>query len=460
MSAIRVTGLVVAAILSGSTLPGCGSLYLHSDQAGDATAKAKTELDKVDVAALFDNEAAYLDDLEKRENAAVTESLGARRDGELLKMMRGVAAAEGGDGREYLGLLVDDELGSLVGVSDRALTPKFSEIIADGRLDVTKGKSPAEAFAAAFAAKGNHLAGGSALQMALDAAAQREKDRKDKQEAARQALEQLNQDLATAATEMSGGKRNQEAFEALLAKLNDFLKKAKEQGNPYVGELISESFGERLDELIRVTDPKDLDGPPDTKTRATIAFVHALYGVGDAYSNPPRVPHPNALAVAQSWLRYEASHAEIELEEARSVEAAHTTRLLALTERIYHLSLAGQELESIARTPKPAERQGFSRLLNGGDRVANRAASAALYHYASAWNRGAIPVQQVDEVTLPLIERRAKLRQSRQAGEVWLGTLKPAVATLAAYGEGGLDPHVLAELLEVLGVGAIAVGVN
>jgi hypothetical protein len=460
VSAIRVAGLVVAAILSGSSLTGCGSIYLHSEASKEATANAKTELDKVDVGALFDNEAAYLDELEKRENAAVAESLGARRDRELLRVMRGVPADDGGDGRVYLGLLIDNDLNSLVGVSDRAQQQKFSAVIADGRLDVTKGKAPAAAFADAFAAKGNQLGAGSALERAIAAALQREKARQGKEEEARKAIKELNDDMDAAAKEMSEGNRNQDKFGALLAKLNDFLKKAKDAGNPYVGEYISEAFGERLDELIRVTDPKDLDGTPDTKTRATIAFVHALYGVGDAFSNPPRVPHPNALAVAQAWLRYEASHAEIELKEARSMEAAHTTRLLALTERIYHLSLAGQELESIARTPKPEENKGLSRLLNGNDVAANRAASAALYHYASAWNRGAIPVQQVDEVTVALIERRAKLQQSRKAGEVWLGALKPAVATLAAYGEGGLDPKVLADLLQVLGVGAIAVGVN
>jgi hypothetical protein len=53
-----VRSLITATCLV-STVCGCKSLYLHSDAAQQATASAKAELDKVDVASVFDNEVAY-----------------------------------------------------------------------------------------------------------------------------------------------------------------------------------------------------------------------------------------------------------------------------------------------------------------------------------------------------------------------------------------------------------------
>jgi hypothetical protein len=80
-------------------LGGCGSLYVRSEAVKESTAKAKAELDKVNLAPLFDNEAKYLDELQQREYAAVADSLMAQRDADLLLALQGLQTT---DGRTFL----------------------------------------------------------------------------------------------------------------------------------------------------------------------------------------------------------------------------------------------------------------------------------------------------------------------------------------------------------------------
>ena len=463
---------VLAVAFIAPALCGCSSLYLHSASTQEATAEAKAELDKVSLTSVFDNEAAYLDELEKRENAAVAESLIAQRDASLLDMLQG-RDVEDGDGRRFMLTRIDGYLQTLAGTSDRGGKTKLWLVIDEARRKVNKANPFPKALDAALKSQRPLLKApdspptpelpspsGTTLDDALADALKATKDLADKQSVAEKAQSELNQQLDQAEKALAAGNVSQKTFTDLLAKVHSLLQQGKVDDNPFVAELVSESLQKKLDELIEVTDPKGIDQPQDSKARATIGFVHAAFGVGDAFSNPPRVPHPNALAATKAWLQYVASESEVQLAEARSKEVVAQAILAAVAEQVYFLSRAGDTLGPIATKPALAQNEGLSKLLADKSLATSRAANGALYYYAAAWTKGFIPAQQLNEVTNPLIERRAKLQQSRKSGEAWLGTLKPAVATLAAYGEGGVDPHVLAELLQVLGLGAIAVGVN
>jgi hypothetical protein len=468
-SARRIASRLLTTLLAALNLAGCGSLYLHSDETKQATAEAKAELDKVNLAAVFDNEAAYLDGLQQEENAAVAESLGAQRDRLLLTMLQGQPADR--DARQRMASLIDRYSKAVAGVSDRGKGAKLWQLIDDARGDVSDtiplAKALAEAMKdglarirAAPEADDRELLSpsGTTLDEAIAASQNAIDERKNKEAAARKAQEAFKNDLKAATEALAAGKATQATFTDLLTKFNDFLKKAKTEANPYIGEYVSESLVNEIADVISVTDPKDIDQPSDSKARAAIGFVHAAFGAGDAFSDPPRVPHPNAIAVAQAWFKYVASQASADLAQAQALEAVVHARLEAVTEQVYYLSRAGDALTHISKSPAPADGAGFSRLLTSA--ATKQQATAALHYFASAWTKGFIPDQQLKQVAGPLIERRAKLQQSRHAGEAWLGTLKPAVATLAAYGEGGIDPHLIAELLQVLGIAGIAVGVN
>lgn len=460
-------------ILLMPALTGCKSLYLHSDATQQATGKAKAELDKVNIAAVFDNEATYLENLQKIEYAAVADSLGAQRDAALLNMLQGMELKEADlDGRALMARRIDGYLKTLVGSTDRGSEAKLTQTINTARASVSKDKSLAKSLEEEIGKVRLLLAApageefpeigtpsNTTVTQAIEDVKNAAEDKKRKESEAKEKQKELQQALQDAAKSLSGGKPDQKAFDDALAEARDFLKKAREDANPYLGLFVTESLQKELDDFIKVIDPKDLDKPADSTARAGIAFVRAAVGVGDAFANPPRVPHPNALAATQAWLRYEASGFEISLRAVKAKEAALNARLNAVVEQVYYLSRAGQSLQHVYDKPAHKNSEGMARLLESKGKPA-RDASEALYYYSLAWSKGFIPTRQINEVSLPLIDRQAKLQLSRQAGEAWLGTLKPAVATLAAYGEGGLDPHILAELLQVLGIGAIAVGVN
>jgi len=464
---------LVAAFLTPA-LGGCGSFYLHSDAAKEATARAQTEIDKVSLTAVFDNETAYLNELEKRENAAVADSLAAQRDAELLDMLQGLDE-EDSDGRTLMVESIDQYLQAVAGTSDRGGETKLWQLIDQAHNLAGSKKTFAETLAATLSTKrslvkapaGASIAtvpspAGITLDRALKDAQDAMDDLQKKQSAAKKARDELNEQLAQAEKSLAAGTATQQTFTDLLTKVTGFLTQAKgtATSNPYIAKYVSESLLERLDELIKVTDPKGIDQPQDTKARATIGFVHAAFGVGDAFAKPPRVPHPNALAATKAWLQYEASDADLQVALATSKVTVKQAILAAVGEQVYYLSRAGDALKPIATKPPLERSEGLAKLIADKKPATSRAASAGLNDYASAWTKGFIPAQQLTEVTEPLIDRRGKLQASRKSGEAWLGTLKPAVATLAAYGEGGFDPHVLAELLQTLGIGAIASGVN
>ena len=166
------------------------------------------------------------------------------------------------------------------------------------------------------------------------------------------------------------------------------------------------------------------------------------------------------MASTRAWLQYVASQSDVELTRAQANVTMLQAQLAAVARQVYYLSRAGEALAPINSTPVLNNEEGLATVLADKAPATSHAASAALYYYSAAWSQGFIPARQLREVTQPQIERRAQLQRARQAGDAWMGTLNPAVATLAAYGQGGVDPHTLAELLQVIGIGAIAVGVN
>lgn len=460
---------VIAAVFLIGNLCGCQSLYLHSDSVQKSTAQSKTEFEKLNLASLFDNEAAYLDDLQKREYAAVADSVAGQRDDSLMTVLHGSGAM---DGRTYLKRHIDGYLTAVAGISDRGGEVKFSALIANSLKGVSDGSGladdlaqklkdnrpkfvpPKDSFPQLFSPSGNTL--DDAIKSVQDAA----NDLKQKKAAAEKARKELSDSLAAATQALSQHNSSQDAFDTLVKNVNAKLQEAKDKSNPYLGQYISETLQDYLDRLIAVTDSGNTETTQDATAKAAIGVIHAAFGVGDAFSNPPRVPHPNALAATRSWLQYLASQSKMQLEQETARQNVLRARLVAVAQQVYYLSLAGGALEPVSTEPKLDQKAGMEKLLADKDSNHSHAAAAALYYYSAAWTRGFIPDQQLKEVTLPLAERRAKLQQSRATGDAWVGVLKPAVTTLAAYGEGGLDPQAIANLLQAVGIGAIAVGVN
>jgi len=430
-------------------LSGCASLYVHDAGVEKATAGAKADFEKLKLSELFDNEAAYLDTLEKDEIAAVRAAGGAQRDAQILLFLHGNDTE---DGRGLLASRIDRYLTTLVGSSDRVRPAKIWRAMDPA----WNASAPVAALTTSLAAlpvgdtnatplplpSGNTVAKALSDAGACGLAAA---------EAAGKAAQKTFEGALDAATKaLTPGRTLEGALGAIVAEWSARAADA----NPYVRKYVSEALATRIRQLIEATGPASADEPVlTTDARAGLGFLQAVAGVGDAFSEPPRVPHPNALAAAQAWLAYVRDSANLDITEARGVCEINDAKLVAVATQAYFLSKAGEAFQGIsAWSDTPAKGMMDSLAVQGH---ARHAAALALAYYAEAWNRGFVRYREITRLGY-IRERRAKLERSRLAGAAWVGTLKPGVETLAHYGAGGIDPHAIANLLAAMGLGAVA----
>lgn len=459
----RKSRVKLAAILLAGGLSGCSSLYLHSDATQQATAKAQADLEKLDVSTVFDNEATYLNELHDRQYDAVGKLYAAQRDADLLKCLYGSSDSSGLNGLALIRQRVDGYLKAIVGKVDaRPGGPKLWRMV-DAAYDAPGTLLLSKALQDQFVPKATNLPdspdipplpspSGLSVKSALDAVTNDEGQLAKRKENARKANDDLKTELAKAAA-LGNPNGAEEAFKKASAHVNKLLTDA----DPYIRKYVAESLADSLKKVIDATAPEDGSSSTTPEVKAALGFVQATLRVGDVFSNPPKIPHPNALAATQAWLRYVAGDADFQLSQEQALAALHEAEVAAVAAQVFYLSQAGEALAELPAI-KLSFNEGMAKVL--ADRTHSRAAIAALQYYADAWTKGFIPALQLREVEEPLAIRHAKLQRSRQAADAWSGTLKPGVATLAAYGAGGLDPHAVAQLLQAVGLGAIAVGVN
>ncbi len=200
-------------------------------------------------------------------------------------------------------------------------------------------------------------------------------------------------------------------------------------------------------------------GASEASLQAALALFQAAASVGDAFSNPPRIPHPNVLAVARAQMSYSQDVANEEIADLNAQANAASAQLEAITTVLYMLSRAKTELQ--AANVKLAAGEGLTDFLANPktSHKAYRHAAAALFYYTSAWNRGQILADEI-MVESDIAERRAVVQQSGRAAQAWVETIGPCLDTLVQYGTGGIDPKTVAQLIGSIGLVGTAVGVN
>lgn len=455
-----------------ASLSGCASFYLHNAATQKSTDSAKTALDSLKVEALFDSESSYLNTLQSTESAAVTAKYAAERNHEVLLFLSGTGPG-GQDGLSTLHGRIDGYLSSLVGATDTGCDVKWWRIIDIDPATVYDSTADLTRFDAQMTQQAANVkkcqAPGvltlpvpsptpnlhTATQTVLTDLAKISSD----QQEAMQAQTTLKAALADAQSKLSGGKTSAGVVASDLKQLQTALSSA----NPLVKQIASKALSEQVSAIINALNPtaQKTDAALTQQERSGIAVMQALFGVGDAFSSPPKVPHPNALAATQSWLNYVAFQASADLQNQQTLLRDHQGQLAAVMTAVYYLSKAGEAYGQIKsrHVRNLSGTEGLADLIDSSDGALTRAIDASLLYYSSAWTRG-FTVDEVLSRRGYIDQRKIKLASSRAAGEAWLGTLKPAVETLASYGAGGFDPQIVAQLIQALGVAGIAAGVN
>ncbi len=200
-------------------------------------------------------------------------------------------------------------------------------------------------------------------------------------------------------------------------------------------------------------------GAGEASLQAAWALFQAAANVGDAFSDPPRIPHPNVLAVARAQTSYSQDVANEEIADLNAQANAASAQLEAITTALYMLSRAKTGLH--AANVKLAAGEGLTDFFANPktSHEAYRHATAALFYYTSAWNRGQILADEI-LVESDIAERRAVVQQSARATQAWVETIGPGLDTLVQYGTGGIDPKTVAQLIGSIGLVGTAVGVN
>ncbi|HXC75031.1 MAG TPA: hypothetical protein VN640_10195 [Sphingomicrobium sp.] len=146
------------------------------------------------------------------------------------------------------------------------------------------------------------------------------------------------------------------------------------------------------------------------------------------------LPDTAGVLVALADVRMRQATAKIEADRLAELGRLSKLRLVALRQRAIGLAEAKGELAK-------------------GDEAAW---ARALRRYNDSWNNGAIPATVIENDMskaryLPWLDRE------RAVVDAGYAILAPAVVQLQAYGKGGIKPETIAQFLQVIGLGSIAV---
>jgi hypothetical protein len=472
----RIASIILAIALAAA-LEGCATLYLHNAATQKQTDSARSALDAIKTDPIFNSEAAYLTQLEIEETAVVTQEFAALRDHDILVILNGPGPGPKPDKRDGLTLLkgrIVGDLQTLVGVSDYGCSTKLWRAVdvdalslSDNSTDLRDFEKRINGLAATIRRSGCAIGPFKPLgvpsptladagKLVLEDLNQREKLQKD----ADTEKASLKVSLKDLQSRLSQGNPTEAKVSADLGKLKTDL----ESANPYIKKYASATLNANVAATIDALNPTGAGAQSSltARERSGIAVMQALFGVGDAFASPPRVPHPNALAAGQSYLNYVAAQANIQVQNEESLLKDHRAQFAAVLAEVYYLSKAGEQVQSssaLVNRPAGPGTEGLADIMSSKDERMNRAIDGAVMYYAEAWTRG-FAAYQIASRHEYIDQRRGDLAVGRLAAAAWVGSLKPAVQTLANYGAGGFDPKVLARLIQSLGVAAIAVGVN
>jgi hypothetical protein len=183
-----------------------------------------------------------------------------------------------------------------------------------------------------------------------------------------------------------------------------------------------------------------LAAPPGTAVEGTTArqaqAALRIFGNLDTLyrARAGTLPDTAGVLVALADVRMRQATAKIEADRLAELDRLSKLRLVALRQRAIGLA------------------EGKVEIAKGDDGASGR----ALRRYNDSWNNGAIPATVItNDMTkaryLPWLDRE------RAVVDAGYAVLAPAVVQLQAYGKGGIKPETIAQFLQAIGLGSIAV---
>jgi hypothetical protein len=279
-----------------------------------------------------------------------------------------------------------------------------------------------------------------------------------------QELQRLNQEKAEAEKEKARltaeiKQITESATPTNLAALNEEIKRVGEAlgaANPYVQQAGLESLSEVIESVLAAELKVDGSGEPsDTTARAAAALqmLRAMAVAKDSFAPDPNQRGAAELLLAAAYLRHQLRVVQVDVARDAALRKNYEAQGLALLTKVSHLVRVYANLQA----PGLAGTGDFATARASENAVLRTAAGETLASYLGAWNHGEIP-RRVLAFRNVQIQRASALEKAALTEEDYRTILKPVFDELAAYGEGGIRPETIVEVLSNLGVATAVLG--
>jgi hypothetical protein len=194
--------------------------------------------------------------------------------------------------------------------------------------------------------------------------------------------------------------------------------------------------------------PTKASGSPITPgTVAVLQTTKALAGISDAFATQPRISRINSVLIALAEQRQYMDMAKLDIDYQNNRLAILSAEREALISEIAELATAERLLRSLPNSKV----DGFAELMNQAPAARKETIGATLSAYETSWNQGQIPfkVMQFQEVQL---ERAYNVDAAAKTAANWQQLLQPTFDELVAYGQGGIPPEAIAQLIFATGI--------
>jgi hypothetical protein len=495
---IGVVSATIRVLCLGVALEGCAVPYLHDDAAQKATDTAQASWKAADPSTVFDSQKAQFASLSIDEQASVKASITARRDLQLIILLRGDQAAA-----KTLRDRLDELTGGLdstrLQALDRTISQDRTSLDLDNlRLQDTRKQFRTAGFADDVSDCGKlgpapavpnltdlHAGLLDQIKVACADVAKSELHIEQEIDAGylttgdKQRAGELGQTVTALQTFREDLKDQTERGDALKKKLASLKKQVDDDKDPATAEFAKSAL------KFCAADPSTGTTASADVTSATLqsalkeCLADATVGADPLVKG---VKHTFLVGEIQSAisaiLSTEASKAAAQPSPADAKVASSTTTALKtldlLTQAADEIAANGQpsvnallvglayeqhqvtmnELAvqtlqqriALLTEKREAEVGEIAHLARAVAHSNAPASGAVLTEVNAAWNAGRYRAELADYADIDLI-RRNSLRHASEVATSWKNLLQPAVDELAAYGKGGLDQQTIASLI-------------
>lgn len=237
-----------------------------------------------------------------------------------------------------------------------------------------------------------------------------------------------------------------------IQRFNEILRRA----DPYAKEAGLESLSALIEDLLAAElKPEGTSIPSDTTIRgaAALQMLRAAAEAKDTFSGQPRVARTNELLLAAARARHDLRMVQVEIARDEALRRNYEAQAVALLTKAAHLA---RTYVILRETPLMTAGD-FATARNSRRPAVKAAAGEAMASYLAAWNYGEIPRRVLSFRNIQ-IRRASSLEAAKLTEEDYRTTLKPVFDELAAYGEGGIKPESLVDLLGHFGVAGALLG--